>query len=86
MRTYIYIHLCILIKSGLPGIICQAVEIQHTHTHTCTHTQVHTHTPSTHTHTTYTPTYVARSLTTPRHAALLARHAVAPTASVVVLF
>jgi len=102
MRTYIYIHLCILIKSELPGIICQLPEIQHVHTHsymythTSTHTQVHTHTPSTHTHTTYTHTYVARSLThihpharthtTPRHAALLARYAVAPAVSVVVLF
>ena len=29
MRTYIYIHssLCILIKSELPGIICQLAEI-----------------------------------------------------------
>ena len=69
---------------------------QRKHTHTCTHTQVHTHTPSTHTHTTYTHTCIARSLThihtharthtTPRHATLLARHAVAPAVSVVVLF
>jgi len=92
MRKYIYIYLCTLIKSELPGIICQLAEIQHTHTHThtCTHTQVHTHKPSTlwHTHTTYTHTYVARSLThirtharthtTPRHVTILARHAVAP--------
>ena len=61
-----------------------------------THTSTHTDTTYTHTHTTYTHTYVARSLThihmharthtTLRHAALFARHAVAPAVSVVVLF
>ena len=68
----------------------------HIHTLIHVHTSTHTHTKYTHTHTTYTHTYVARSLThihtharthtTQRHATLLTRHAVAPAASVVVLF
>ena len=63
-----------------------------THIQTLIHVHTHKHT---HTHTTYAHAYVAHSLphththahtpTSPLHAALLACHAVAPTASVVVL-
>ena len=69
----------------------------HIHIHILIHVPTHkySYTTYTHAHTTYAHTYVARSLThmyihtrthtTPRHAALFARHAVAPAASVVVL-
>ena len=51
MRTYIYIHLCILIKSELPGFICQLAErYAYTHSYMYTHTSTHPHTKYTHTH------------------------------------